>query len=136
VIVWEQDRQDDPNSKGGDEESATLIVHFLVPVVDRSGRPYKPSVYKNLQRELEQRFGGWSLAAPEPLRGAWRVPESDDVEYDDSWRYEVGIEPTRLAELDELLAVVAGRMGQKAIWRVVFRGDARAVAAGTSEEGS
>jgi len=28
------------------------------------------------------------------------------------------------------------RMGQKAIWRVVFRGAARAVAAGTSEEGS
>ena len=120
-------------SRRGDDQSGLLIVHFLVPVADRSGRPYKRSVYKQLQLELEERFGGWSLAAPQPLRGAWCHPGSADVEYDDSWRYEVGIEPERLGELDEFLAGVAHRMGQRAIWRVALQGDGKAIAADASE---
>jgi hypothetical protein len=99
-----------------------LVVQFLVPVYDREGSPYPRSVHKRLRRDLENRFDGWSLAAEKPLTGAWRNPQSGEVEYDDSWRYEVGIDPARLDELDEYLAALAHRLGQKALWRVVYTG--------------
>jgi len=28
------------------------------------------------------------------MKGAWRNPESGEVEYDDSWRSELGIDPS------------------------------------------
>jgi len=71
---------------------------------------------------MEDRFDGWSLAADKPLRGAWRNPESGEIEYDDSWRYEVGIDRSRLDELDAYLGELAHRIGQKALWRVVYEG--------------
>lgn len=87
-----------------------------------------------LQQELEERFGGWSLAADQPLPGAWRNPASGEVEYDESWRYEVGVNRGRLDELDEYLARLAGRLGQKAIWRVRYgKGEGRAIEARSSE---
>lgn len=83
-----------------------------------------------MRRDLEERFGGWSSLGDEPLAGAWRNPESGEVEYDASWRYEVGIPPGRLAELDGYLAELAHRLRQKAIWRVVYAGgEAKAVVA-------
>jgi hypothetical protein len=99
-----------------------LVVQFLVPVYDREGSPYPRSVHKRLRRDLENRFDGWSLAAEKPLTGAWRNPQSGEVEYDDSWRYEVGIDPARLDEFDEYLAALAHRVGQKALWCVVYTG--------------
>jgi hypothetical protein len=77
---------------------------------------------KGVRRDLEDRFDGWSLAADKPLTGAWRNPESGQVEYDDSWRYEIGIDPSRLADLDAYLAQLAHRLGQKALWRVAYAG--------------
>ena len=99
-----------------------LVVQFLVPVYDRDGMPYRRSVQKQIQRDLEDRFDGWSLAADKPLPGAWRNPASGEVEYDDSWRYEVGIAPERIDELDDYLGELAHRLGQKALWRVVYAG--------------
>ena len=32
-----------------------------------------------MARDLEDRFGGWSLASDKPLEGAWRNPESGEV---------------------------------------------------------
>jgi hypothetical protein len=84
-----------------------LVVQFLVPIYDRKGKPYPRSVQKGVRRDLEDRFDGWSLAADKPLTGAWRNPESGQVEYDDSWRYEIGIAPSRLADLDAYLAQLA-----------------------------
>ena len=99
-----------------------LVVQFLVPVYDRDGKPYGRSVQKQIRRDLEDRFDGWSLASDKPLPGAWRNPESGDVEYDDSWRYEVGIAPGNLNQLDSYLAELAHRLGQKALWRVAYGG--------------
>ena len=99
-----------------------LVVQFLVPVHDRNGKRYRRSVRNRIRRELEERFDGWSLAGDKPLAGAWRNPESGTVEYDESWRYEVGIAPARLSELDEYLGEVAHRLEQKALWRVVYVG--------------
>lgn len=66
----------------------------------------------------------------EPLPGAWTNPESGEIEHDESWRYEVGIDPDLLEDLDEYLADFAHRLGQKAIWRVVYKeGSAQAIAA-------
>jgi hypothetical protein len=107
-----------------------LVVQFLVPVFDREGKPYPRSVHKEIRRHLEDRFGGWSLAADRPLAGAWRNPESGDVEYDDSWRYEVGIDPARLGDLDDYLADLARRLRQKALWRVAYaRGEGKVIPA-------
>lgn len=60
--------------------------------------------------------------ADKPLTGAWRNPGSGQVEYDDSWRYEIGIDPSRLADLDAYLVQLARRLGQKALWRVAYAG--------------
>jgi hypothetical protein len=117
----------------GDEVSKkdvdVLVVQFLVPIYDRGGRPYRRSVQKQVRRDLEDRFGGWSLAADKPLPGAWRNPASGQVEYDDSWRYEVGIAADRIGELDVYLGELAHRLGQKALWRVVYAGGEGKVAA-------
>jgi hypothetical protein len=104
------------------KEARVLVVQFLVPVYDREGRPYPRTVHKQVRRELEDRFDGWSLAADKPLAGAWRNPESGEVEYDESWRYEVGIAPARLDELDDYLGELSHRLGQKALWRVAYTG--------------
>ena len=107
-----------------------LVVQFLLPVYDRAGSPYALSTHKRIRRELEDRFDGWSLAADKPLVGAWRNPASGEVEYDESWRYEIGIGADRLAELDDYLSHVAHRLGQKALWRVVYAGgEGRVIAA-------
>lgn len=107
-----------------------LVVQFLVPVYDRDGKPYPRDLLNQIQRELEERFDGWSLAADQPLPGAWRNPETGEVEYDQSWRYELGVQRERLAELDDYLAVLADRLGQKAIWRVAYgKGEGKAIEA-------
>jgi len=111
-----------PKTQALSDAIHSLVVQFLVPVFDRNGRAYARSVRNRIRRDLEGRFGGWSLAADRPLAGAWRNPGSGDVEYDESWRYEVGIDPTRLHELDTYLAGLAFRLGQKAIWRVAYAG--------------
>jgi len=102
-----------------------VVVQFLVPFYNRAGRPYPRSVHQGIQRELEERFDGWSLAANQPLPGAWRNPATGHVEHDESWRYEVGVHQERLAELEDYFAM---RLGQKAIWRVAYgRGEGKAV---------
>ena len=111
-----------------------VVVQFLVPIYDRNGGPYSRDVLKRLQQELEERFDGWSLAADQPLPGAWRNPTSGQVEYTESWRYEVGVPRDRLDELDEYLARLADRLGQKAIWRVRYGvGEGRAIEAQSCE---
>jgi hypothetical protein len=103
-------------------DAKVLVVQFLVPVFDRAGKPYRRTAHKQLRRDLEERFDGRSLAAEKPLEGAWRNPATGEVEYDESWRYEVGIAPDRLSELDRYLGELAHRLGQKTIWRVVYAG--------------
>jgi hypothetical protein len=112
---------------GSESNPATVVVQFLVPVYDREGRPYPRAAQKQIRRDLEQRFGGWSLAAERPLEGAWRNPASGEIEYDESWRYEIGLDRDRLAELDAYLGELAYRLGQAAMWRVVYAGGAAAV---------
>ena len=103
-------------------EPELLVVQFLIPKYDREGNPYPRSVHENLRKDLEDQFDGWSSLGDEPLPGAWRNSQSDEIEYDDSWRYEVGIAPDRLQEFDDFLAGLAHRLSQKAIWRVVYEG--------------
>lgn len=57
------------------------------------GQAYRRPVLRRVQQQLEARFDGWSLAAERPLPGAWRDPGSGEIEYDQSWRHEVGIAP-------------------------------------------
>lgn len=102
--------------------SELLVVQFLVPKCDRAGDPYPRATYERLRRGLESRFGGWSSLGDEPLPGAWRNPKTGEMEYDESWRYEVGVLSDALAVLDDFLADLAYRLGQKAIWRVVYKG--------------
>jgi len=108
--------------RGKKPEAELLVVQFLVPKCDRDGNPYPRSVHQDLRKDLEDSFDGWSSLGDQPLPGAWRNPASGEIEYDDSWRYEVGIASGRLQELDDYLADLAHRLGQKAIWRVVYEG--------------
>lgn len=103
-------------------EPELLVVQFLVPKYDRDGEPYRRAVHQEIRQHLEDEFDGWSSLGDEPLPGAWRNPESGQIEYDESWRYEVGIAPCRLQALDDYLAGLGHRLGQKAIWRVVYEG--------------
>lgn len=113
-----------------------LVVHFLVPRFDRDGRPYRRSVHHALRKDLEERFNGWSSLGDRPFEGAWRNPGSGEIVYDSSWRYEVGIAASRLDELDGYLAELAWRLGQKAIWRVVYSGgEGKAITARPPNEG-
>ncbi len=112
----------------------TLVVQFLVPVYDRDGNPYRRSIQKQIRRDLEDRFDGWSLAADKPLPGAWRNPASGEMEFDDSWRYELGIAQGRLDELDAYLGELAHHLGQKALWRVVYAGGEGKVIAARAPE--
>jgi hypothetical protein len=93
-----------------------IVVHFLVPRRDRSGKPYPCSVQQQVRRDLERLFHGWSSLGAGALPGAWRNPESGEVEYDESWRYEIGIDPDRLSDLDSYLSHLAHRLGQNALW--------------------
>ncbi len=102
--------------------SRIVIVQFLVPSYDRAGRPYPRSLRDRIQRRLEDEFGGWSLVSDRPLPGAWRNPDSGEVERDDSWRYEIGIPGGRIADFDAYLASLAHDLDQKALWRVVHVG--------------
>lgn len=118
-----------------EKDVEVLVVQFLVPVYDRDGKPYLRSIQKQIRRDLEERFDGWSLASDKPLPGAWRNPASGEVEYDDSWRYELGIDPERLDELDDYLGDLSHRLGQKALWRVVYsQGEGKVVVAKPPEE--
>lgn len=103
-------------------DNVMLVVQFLIPTYDRDGRPYPRSTHHQIQHDIEERYDGWSLAAKKPLKGAWRNPESGDIEYNESWRYEIGIPPSRLSELDDYLAKLSHHLGQKALWRVVYAG--------------
>jgi len=80
-----------------------------------------------MRGKLEEQFGGWSLAAQEPLEGAWRNPDTGEVEHDASWRYEVGVAPEQLEKLDGYLADLALRLGQRAIWRVAHAGQGKLI---------
>ncbi len=105
---------------GEKQNSSLLACQFLIPTRDREGKAYSRGVFKAIQRGLEDRFDGWSLVSNNPAPGAWRAPDTGEVEYDESWRYEIGIPRERIGELDEYLAEIAHMMGQKAIWRVAY----------------
>lgn len=96
-----------------------IVVHFLIPVADRAGKPYRRSIYHRLHKELQERFGGFTRLGARDT-GSWRNPESGELEFDESFRYEVGVERELLDELDAYLGDVAYRIGQKGIWRVVL----------------
>lgn len=103
-------------------EEALRIVDFLIPVSERGGKPYKREVYKQIQRELEERFGGWQIIGSEPSPGGWINPDTGEPEREPNWRYRVGITAARYDELDEYLSEVAARLGQHSIWRERYIG--------------
>ena len=107
---------------------ARLTIQFLVPVRDRAGKPYPRGVKKEVERNLEDRFGGWTRADL-PLHGAWRNPETQEIERDLSWRYEVWIAPERVGEIEIYLAELAHRLGQKAIGVVYGTSTAKVIPA-------
>ena len=118
----------------GDSGEGLVVVHLLIPMNDREGKLYPKNLKRRVEAELARRFGGWTQLSAMPLPGAWRNPETGEIELDSSVRYEVGIPAGRVGELDRLLADLAWELGQRAIWRVIFVGaEGRAIRARTSE---
>ena len=99
-------------------------IQFLVPVADRKGRPYGRATMRRMELELERRFGGWSLVSREPLPGAWRNPSTQQIESDESWRYEVTW--TSVEAVEGYLVRLGRRLGQAAMYMVVV-GEGRIV---------
>lgn len=93
------------------------IVEFLIPENDNDGNPLKREVYKQIQREIEELFGGWSIVGHEPMEGGWKNRDTGEHFQGRSWRYRVDIEAYRFEELDEYLAEIAARLGEEAIHR-------------------
>ena len=73
------------------DDRGLIVVQFLVPSTDTRGRPYRRRVFSRLERELAERFGGWSLVSLGPLPGGWVNPETGGTEQDRSWRCEVAV---------------------------------------------
>ncbi|MBL4846040.1 MAG: hypothetical protein JKY65_10980 [Planctomycetes bacterium] len=112
------------------EDSELVECHFLVPLVrDGNRRPHQPSAWRFLQDSLFRRFGGRSgpeglYVAIRPTPGEYKSHSGGRVE-DESRRYIVAVEESRVDELKRFLARVANTFDQEAIYlsvrgRVVF----------------
>ena len=113
--------------KNNSQNESRVIFHILIPVYDREGKPYRRGVYKKIQKVFEEKFGGWNLISDKPTRGGWKNKETEKVEEDLSWRYEVGVLPKSVEEFDKFLSEVAYWMKQKGIWQVKFKGEGKVI---------
>ena len=103
---------------------ARVAVHFLIPYFeDKSlgqGKKHSALQFRSLERELEVRFGGWTVLNA-AVEGAWIAPDGKRIK-DTSKEYVVDVEEERLDEVRELMAQVAVSFSQQCI-RVVIRGE-------------
>ncbi len=104
-----------------DEPAPLVECHFFVPLVRNSDRnPPPPLAWRLLWAPLYQRFGGRSgpesiYVAIRPTPGEYTGLHGDRIE-DQSYRYFVAVERSRVNELRELLKRVANTFDQEAIY--------------------
>src|SRR5688572_25916571 len=92
---------------------------FLIPIRrDKNlsdGKPHRPGLWDRLRDELQERFGGWTLA-PGLYTGGYIDPDTGEPVTDRSRKYTVALARHRIDDLRQLLAQVCKDFKQKCIY--------------------
>jgi hypothetical protein len=78
-------------SKGGPPASGAHLVQLLLPLERPGGARFPADVYREVTRELTERFGGVTAYNRAPASGLWEE-RSGRTEHDDIVVYEVMVE--------------------------------------------
>jgi hypothetical protein len=96
-----------------------LECSFLIPIrrdaETSDGDQHSPKAWDWLLEELEEHFGGWTLA-PGTYEGAWKNAKTGRTVTDQSYRYEVAIPADRIDSLRLLLAEACAFFQQQVIY--------------------
>lgn len=89
---------------------------FYIPTRrDSSGEQHTSSAILELERFLEEEFGGFTVHGV--VRGAWRNPETGEIKHDDSFHYSVALLEGDVKKLRSFLGGRARTLfDQKAIY--------------------
>lgn len=59
------------------------LIEIFLPLSDNGGQPFAPSLFRDVEEELLERFGGVTAHARAPAHGLWddeaRSPVADDL---------------------------------------------------------
>jgi hypothetical protein len=92
---------------------------FLIPIRSDAnladGEPHDPAVWEWLEKELDARFDGWSVA-PGEYAGSYTDPDTRERVSDKSIRYFVALPRKSLGRLRRLLAEACVQFQQKCIY--------------------
>lgn len=58
------------------------LIQILLPLADNDGVPFPPSLLRDIQQELADRFGGCTAFSRAPARGIWNQDggqQHDDI---------------------------------------------------------
>ena len=64
------------------------LIQVLLPLYDNDGRPFSGSCFKQVRRDLTDRFGGVTAFVRSPAVGLWKE-NSDEVNRDEVVMFEV-----------------------------------------------
>ena len=64
------------------------LVQILLPLLDKEGETQPHSAFREVERELTERFGGLTAYVRSPAKGRW-LTDDGDVEPDDIVIFEV-----------------------------------------------
>lgn len=77
-------------------------VSFYIPTRrDSSGEQHTSNAILELQRFLEEEFGGFTVHGV--VRGAWRNPETGETKHDESFHYSVALSEDDIEKLRSFL---------------------------------
>ena len=64
------------------------LIQLLLPLHDNSGRPFSPSYFTQVRKDLTERFGGVTAFVRSPAVGVWKE-DSDETNHDEVIMFEV-----------------------------------------------
>ncbi len=85
---------------------------FLIPLEDNDGRPFDAKLFRQTQKELLQKYGGFQV---DRVEGQW-LGDDGNIYRDKSLRYIICMEEDQVGELKEWLKEIRDRFRQMALW--------------------
>lgn len=92
--------------------SGAHLVQLLLPVYANDGARFAPSLYRDVERELTERFGGVTAYSRAPAAGLWKE-EPGRTERDDIVVYEVMVDALETAWWAEYRRALERRFAQE-----------------------
>ena len=89
------------------------LVQILLPLYDNAGAPLPPELYRQVRRELTDRFGGLTAFTRAPAEGHWR--DEGETKRDDIVVFEVMAERLDESWWSAYRGELEGRFRQEAI---------------------